>query len=131
MSSPEAWLKATIETTAGALAWPVAVSESAALPFVVYSRESTERPLQTSGLTGFADGEFALEVCGATWTTARAVADAIVGAVQNFTGTGSGAIIDHVHVRSDRDGTAVYLTDGQDLPSYFVIELQIFIRWRE
>jgi hypothetical protein len=131
MSSPEAWLKATIEGTAGATAWPVAVSDTAALPFVVYSRESTERPLQTSGLTGYADGEFALEVCGASWTSARAVADAIVAAVQNFSGTANGAIIDHVHVSADRDGTAVYLTDGQDMPSYFVIELQIFIRWRE
>ena len=97
----------------------------------VYSRESTERPLQTSGLTGFADGEFSVEVCGATWTTARTVADAIVAAVQNFTGTAYGSIIDHVQVSSDRDGTAVYLTDGQDLPSYFVIELQLFIRWSE
>ena len=131
MSSPEAWLRATIETAAGATAWPVAVSDSATLPFVVYSRESTERPLQTSGLTGFADGEFWLEVCGASWTSARAAADAIVAAVQNFSGTGQGAIIDHVHVSADRDGTAVYLTDGQDMPSYFVIELQIFIRWRE
>ena len=131
MSSPEAWLKATIETVSGATAWPVAVSESAALPFVVYSRESTERPLQTSGLTGFAEGTFTLEVCGATWTSARAAADAIVGAVQNFTGTGGGATIDHVHVSSDLDGTPVYLTDGQDLPSYFVIELQLFIRWSE
>jgi hypothetical protein len=131
MSSPEAWLKATVETAAGALAWPVAVSESAALPFVVYSRESTERPLQTSGLTGFADGEFSLEVCGASWTSARTVADAIVAAVQNFTGTANGAIIDHVHVAADRDVPAVYLTDGQDFPSYFVIELKIFIRWRE
>ena len=131
MSSPEAWLKATIEGTAGATAWPVAVSDTAALPFVVYSRESTERPLQTSGLTGYADGEFALEVCGASWTSARVVADAIVGVVQNFSGTANGAIIDHVHVSADRDGTAVYLTDGQDMPSYFVIELQIFIRWRE
>ena len=130
MSSPEAWLKATIET-AGATAYPVAVSESAGLPFAVYSRESTERPLQTSGLTGFADGEFSLEVCGASWTTARTVADAIVAAVQNFTGTAYGSIIDHVHVSSDRDGTAVYLTDGQDMPSYFVIELQLFIRWSE
>jgi hypothetical protein len=131
MSSPEAWLKATIEGTAGATAWPVAVSDTAALPFVVYSRESTERPLQTSGLTGYADGEFSLEVCGASWTSARAVADAIVGVVQNFSGTANGAIIDHVHVSADRDGTAVYLTDGQDMPTYFVIELQIFIRWRE
>ena len=131
MSSPEAWLRATIETAAGATAWPVAVSDSATLPFAVYSRESTERPLQTSGLTGFADGEFSLEVCGASWTSARAAADAIVAAVQNFSGTGQGAIIDHVHVSADRDGTAVYLTDGQDMPSYFVIELQIFIRWRE
>jgi len=131
MSSPEAWLKATVETATGATAWPVAVSDTAALPFVVYSRESTERPLQTSGLTGYAEGEFALEVCGASWTSARAVADAIVGVVQNFSGTANGAIIDHVHVSADRDGTAVYLTDGQDMPTYFVIELQIFIRWRE
>lgn len=131
MSSPEAWLKARVETATGATAWPVAVSESAALPFIVYSRESTDRPLQTNGLTGFAEGQFTLEVCGATWTSARTAADAIVDSVHNFTGTGSGAIIDHVHVSSDRDGTAVYLTDGQDLPSYFVVELQLFIRWSE
>jgi hypothetical protein len=131
MSSPEAWLKAKIETAvAGATAWPVAVSESAARPFVVYSRESTERPLQTSGLTGFADGQFTLEVCCDTFTASRAAADAIVAAVQNFTGSGSGATIDHVHVASDRDGTPVYI-DGQDMPLYYVIELQIFIRWQE
>ena len=130
MSSPEAWLKERIETATGATAWPVTVSESTPRPFVVYSRDSTDRPLQTSGLTGFAEGAFALEVCGDSWTTARATADAIVFSVQNFTGTGSGAIIDHVHVASDRDGTAVYL-DGQDMPLYYVIELQLFIRWQE
>lgn len=130
MSSPEAWLKARIETATGATAWPVAVSESAARPFIVYSRDGTERPLQTSGLTGFAEGTFTLEVCGDSWTAARAAADAIVGATHNFTGTGQGAIIDHVHVSSDRDGTPVYI-EGQDLPIYFVIELQLFIRWSE
>ncbi len=130
MSSPEAWLKARIETATGATAWPLVPRESAPLPFVVYSREATERPLQTSGLAGFAEGAFTLEVCGDPWTSARAAADAIVASVHNFTGTGQGAIIDHVHVSDDRDGTPVYI-EGRDMPMYFVVELQLFIRWSE
>ena len=131
MSSPEAWLKATIEAAVtGATAWPLVPGESAPVPFVVYARDSTERPLQTSGLTGFAEGQFSLEVCANPWTSARAAADAIRAAVHNFAGTASGATIDHVHVSDERDGTPVY-AEGQDIPLYYVIEIQVFIRWQE
>lgn len=130
MSSPEAFLKHRIETATAATAWPLVPQEGASLPFVVYSRDGTDRPIQTSGLAGIAESTFTLEVCGNPWTSARATADAIISSLQNFTGTGQGAIIDHVHVSEDRDGTPVYL-DGQDMPYYYVIELQLFIRWSE
>ncbi len=131
MSSPEAWLKATIEAAAsGATAWPLVPAESAPTPFVVYARSSTDRPIQMSGLTGFAEGVFSLEVCSDPWTSARAAADAIRAAIHNFTGTASGATIDHAFVTDERDGTPVY-ADGRDTPLYYVIDLTVSIRWQE
>lgn len=129
MSSPEAWLKATIETAGTCTAWPLVPAEGTAPPFVVYSRDSTERPRQTSGLTGFAEGLFTVEVYADGYTLVRAAADAIRAALHNFTGSGSGAIIDHVHVADEKDGNPVFL-DGRDVPTY-VVEMNVFIRWQE
>lgn len=129
MSSPEAWLKATIETAGACTAWPLVPAEGTPPPFVVYSRDSTDRPLQTSGLTGFAEGMFTVEVYADGYTLVRAAADAIRAALHNFTGSGSGAIIDHVHVSDEKDGNPVFL-DGRDVPTY-VVEMNVFVRWQE
>jgi hypothetical protein len=129
MSSPESWLKATIETAGACTAWPLVPSEGSAPPFVVYARDSTDRPLQTSGLTGFAEGMFGLEVYADGYSLVRAAADAIRAALHNFTGSGSGATIDHVHVSDEKDGSPVFL-DGRDVPT-FVVEMNVFIRWQE
>lgn len=129
MSSPEAWLKARIESTAGVTAWPLMPAEKASPPFVVYARESTERPLQTSGLTGWADGVFTAEVYADGYLAARAVADLVRASLHNFTGTGEGATIDHVHVAAESDGEPVFL-EGRDVPTY-VVEFVFLIRWQE
>jgi hypothetical protein len=104
-------------------------AEGTAPPFVVYARDSTDRPLQTSGLTGFAEGMFSLEVYADGYSLVRAAADAVRAALHNFTGSGSGATIDHVHVSDEKDGSPVFL-DGRDVPT-FVVEMNVFIRWRE
>lgn len=129
MSSPEAWLKARIETAAGCTAWPMMPAEGTATPYVVYGRDSTERPSQTSGLTGYAEGVFSCEVYADGYTLVRSLADAVRASLHNFTGAGSGAIIDRVHVTDERDGAPVFL-DGRDVPTY-VVEFTIFFRWQE
>ena len=128
MSSPEAWLKATIEAAGACTAWPLVPAEGTSPPFVVYSRESTERPL-ASDPSGFAGGTFAVDVYADGYALVHAAADAIRAALHNFTGSGSGAIIDHVQVADEKDGIPVFL-DGRDVPTY-VVELNVFIRWQE
>lgn len=129
MSSPEAWLKSAIETAGACTAWPLVPAEGTAPPFVVYSRDSTDRPLQTSGLTGFAEGAFTLEVYADGYTLVRSASDAISAALHNFTGSGAGATIDHVFVTDEKDGSPVFL-EGRDVPT-FVVEMNISIRWQE
>jgi hypothetical protein len=63
------------------------------------------------------------------YTLVRSAADAISAALHNFTGSGSGATIDHVHVTDEKDGTPVFL-EGRDVPT-FVVEMNISIRWQE
>lgn len=129
MSSPEAWLKDRVETAGTCTAWPLMPAEGAPLPYAVYSRDSTDRPTQTNGLTGFAEGVFSLEVYADGYTLVRGIADAVRASLHNFTGSGSGAIIDRVQVTDERDGAPVFL-DGRDVPTY-VVEFTIFIRWQE
>lgn len=129
MASPEAWIKAAIETASGATAWPLVVPESLAPPFVIYQRDSTERPVQTQGPTGYADGQYSVELYADTYAAVHALADAVRAALHNFRGTASGATIDIVHLTQERDGVPVFL-DGRDVPTYLV-EQSFFIRWQE
>ena len=129
MASPEAWIKAAIETAAGATAWPLVPPESLAPPFVIYQRDSTDRPLQTSGLTGFADGVFSLEIYADGYAAVKTVADAVRVALHNFGGIANGAKIDLAHLTDERDGSPVFL-DGRDVPTYLV-EQTYSIRWQE
>ena len=134
MSGPEAWLKAALEAAGGCTAWPLMAAAGTLPPYTLYSRDQTARPLQTHGLTGFAEGMFTLEVYADSYQAAKDIAAAITapadsGGIHNFTGNGSGATIDHVRVDDEKDGQPVSL-DGREVPT-FVIELTVFIRWQE
>lgn len=129
MASPEAWIKAAIETATGATAWPLVVPETLAPPFVIYQRDSTDRPQQTHGLTGFAEGAFPVELYADTYAAVKTLADQVRGALHNFAGSANGAIIDQAFLTSERDGVPVFL-DGRDVPTYLV-EQTYFIRWQE
>ena len=128
--SPETWVKAAVEAAApGYLAFPLTAPEGQAPPFVTYGLDSTERPEQTSGLTGFADGQFVLQVYADSYSAVVAASNAIRAAMHNFSGTASGAIIDRTYVSGPVDRDYVTL-EGRDRPT-FVRELTIDIRWRE
>jgi hypothetical protein len=129
MASPEAWIKAAIETATGATAWPLVVPESLAPPFVIYQRDSTDRPQQTPGLTGWAEGQFPVEIYADSYSAVKAVADQVRAALHNFGGNANGATIDLAFLTSERDGVPVFF-DGRDVPTYLV-EQTYFIRWQE
>lgn len=127
--SPEAWVKATAEAAGGCNAYPLTAPEGASPPFVTYGLDQAERPEQTSGLTGYADGQFVLQAYADTYAGVVSLSNALRAALHNFSGTGSGATIDRTYVSGPVDRDYVTL-EGRDRPT-FVRELTVDIRWRE
>lgn len=127
--SPETWVKSVAETAAGCNAYPLTAPEGAAPPFVTYGLDTVERPEQTAGLTGFADGQFVLQVYADSYSAVVAASNALRATLHNFSGTAGNVTIDRTYVSGpvDRD----YITlEGRDRPT-FVRELTVDIRWRE
>ena len=130
MASPEAWIRATIETAAGCAAYPQIVPESAAIPFVVYSRAGTAREFMgVPGVTISPTGTFPLEIYADTYFEAKTISDSVRAALSNFNGTANGARITSVLLVDERDGEPVFF-NGQDKPTY-VVEHSYQIRWSE
>lgn len=132
MPFPEQWLKAAVEAAAGCSAFPLIAPESAALPYVVYSRIGTARESIMAGPTPVnvnPAGTFAVEIYAATYTAAKTLADAARAGLHNFTGTASGVTIRLALLVEEADGDPV-IFDGQDKPTY-VVEHTYQIRWQE
>lgn len=130
MASPEAWIRAAIEAGAGCSAYPQIVPESAAVPFIVYARASTDREqFGASGFTFPVAGTFAVEIYAETYTQVKSLADAVRIALDNFNGTENGATITSVSLTDERDGEPVFF-NGQDTPTY-IVEHSYLIRWTE
>ena len=130
MASPEAWMRAAIEASAGCMAYPQVVPESAAVPFVVYARTGTAREnIGVPGITISPVGTFGVEIYADTYSQARTLSDSVRTALANFNGTASGATISSVLLADERDGDPVFF-NGQDKPTY-MIEHTYQIRWSE
>jgi hypothetical protein len=130
MASPEAWIRAAVETAAGCSAYPQIVPESAAVPFVVYARVSTTREtLGVAGVTIPPTGNFSIEIYADTYSQVKTIADSVRAALSNFNGTANGATITSVLLVDERDGDPVFF-NGQDKPTY-VVDHSYQIRWSE
>jgi hypothetical protein len=130
MASPEAWIRASIETAAGCSAYPQIVPESAAVPFVVYARAGTVRePFKDPAFQFPVVGTFAVEIYADTYTEVKTIADSVRVALSNFNGTANGATITSVILSDERDGDPVFF-NGQDKPTY-IVEHSYLIRWSE
>ena len=130
MASPEAWIRAAIETATSCSAYPQVVPESAAVPFVVYARVGTAR--ESLGVPGVAfppTGNFTVEIYADTYSQVKTLADQVRTALNNFNGTANGATITSVLLNDERDGDPVFF-NGQDKPTYMV-EHSYQIRWSE
>jgi hypothetical protein len=130
MPFPEQWAKGAIEAAGGCQAWPLIATESAALPYVVYGRLSTDRVNNMAGVViTDPSAQFQLEIYAATYFAAKTLADQIRQAMHNFTGTASGVTIRSSLLIDERDADPVFF-DGQDKPTYSV-EQTYQIRWEE
>ena len=129
MASPEAWISSTIETAAGCPAYPLVAPEGRLPPFVVYGRTSTIRADLLDGIDDVAVGTFEVMIYVDGYLDAKAKADAIRAALNNFNGSASRATILSVHLADEADGDPEYL-DGRDKPTY-VVQHTYQIRWEE
>ena len=131
MPFPEQWAKNAIEAAGGCQAWPLIATESAALPYVVYGRLSTDRGTNMAGVPVVFNpsAQFQVEIYAATYYAAKTLADQVRQGLHNFTGTAAGVTIRSSLLVDERDSDPVFF-DGQDKPTYSV-EQTYQIRWEE
>jgi hypothetical protein len=128
ITSPENWIRETIEEAAECNAYPVHVPTAASLPYVRFMRESTTRTPTLDG-TAAPVGTFIVEIYAATCTQAKEIADAIREGMDNFSGESGGVTIDDVDLADEKDGDPVFI-DGDETPTYLV-EQTYLIYWQE
>lgn len=129
ISSPENWIRETIEEEAEVNAYPVHVPPTAALPYVRFVREQTERPTTLDGLPSAPIGTFLVEIYASTVLQAKEIADAVRGGMDNFSGEADGIQIEDVDLTDEKDGSPVF-EDGDETPT-FVVEQSYLIYWQE
>lgn len=129
MPYPEQWLKAAAEAAGGCLAFPMEAPEGAVLPYVIYGRTSTTRPLHMAGDTPSPQGQFSVLLYASTYSGVKSLADAVRDALHNFNGTANGVTIRQCLILEELDGSPDYL-EGQDKPTY-TVEHTYQIRWEE
>jgi hypothetical protein len=87
--------------------YPVAAPAAVTMPYAVYARVSAVRARGTTGPSGLVSARFQIDVYGATYTSARDVAQSIRARLDGFRGTVSGAgwscLIEGVSLLSDQD----------------------------
>lgn len=146
MGSPHNWLKAAIEDSLGSgsgsgeyelTAWPVEMTGGGEPPYVVYNRTATVRELM---LTDTLDAvptvgslppvaTFQVTVYADSYVQAWQIADAIVAAVHQFSGSAHGETIDRAFVTDVTDGDSGFL-EGREQPTY-TVELTVEITYQE
>ena len=129
MAYPEVWIRHAIEDATGRPAYPLTAPESAALPYVVYGRMSTEREFSLGGTKTSPDGTFLVEIYGLGYATVKDIADQVRLALHGFNHTDSGVTITSSILADERDGEPIFF-DGQDIGTYLV-EQTYKIRWEE
>jgi len=129
MAYPEAWIKSAIELATGRNAYPMMAPKSAALPYVVFGRNGTDREYSLGGSQTYPVGTFEVDVFAGTYTTAKEIADEIRAALFGFNGTSSGVTITSSILKDEADADPIFF-DGQDVPTYCVSQTYA-IRWSE
>ena len=129
-SYPEIWLKDAIQSATGVAANPVMAPEDAVMPFAIYQRKATERPLAMNPSTGGTPTvTIDVLVISRSYTQGKDIAEALRFGLCDFTGNASGVTITSVALVQQADGDAIE-RDGETIPDY-IQELTFEIRYME
>ena len=126
---PEIWLRDAITEATGAQVYPVQAPETATTPYIVYSRNNTERDLAMPTISRAPKAEFDLIVVTDSYFKGKELAEAIRLKCNNFKGQYSDCSITSCAIISQADG-APEEKDGETVPN-FVQELSFAIRYEE
>lgn len=119
MPLPEVWLRARLDSATTAGVHPVLGPQNAPFPIVVYRRTGTRRERHLMGPVSKPVATFSVSIVSYTYSEAKAIAEDIRLAVDNFTGTASGVTIDYVALVAEADNMERPL-EGQSKPLYRV-----------
>ena len=126
---PEIWLRDSITKATGAQAYPVMAPETAATPYVVYSRSGTERDLAMPTISRAPLAAFDLYVVTDRYMDGKELAEQIRLKCNNFVGEYAGCTITSCAIISQQDGSPEE-KDGETTPNY-VQELSFAVRYEE
>ena len=87
---------ADVGALAGDRIYPIVVPAGATLPAIAYQRISTRRPEEMDGPSGLARPRFQFTCVGTDFGVVKALAKAVRAALDGFSGTVSGVMIDGI-----------------------------------
>ena len=130
MAFPEAWLSKQIEAATGCRAYPAYVPGRERLPFVAFTRDSTERERWLEDAAAVPVASFSINVYAAGYFEAKTLADKLRIGVDNFAGVGEGCNITATRIIAEADGPPEF-DQGEDAPVAYVVGMTVEIRFRE
>jgi hypothetical protein len=135
LKSPEAVLRTALVTSTSfttlvsSRVYPVLAPATSSLPFVVWRRSGITRE-QTLGLPmGVPKVTVEYEVYGATYESARTVADTMRRILDGYGGTVNNTEVKHVSLENESDGFV--LLQGDQAPPAYSVTQQYDILWQE
>lgn len=116
----------TVAALVVARIYPALAPQGATLPYVVYERISTPRVRGLDGTSGLGAPRFQITSWAESYSGAKALADAVRDALDDYSGTVGTAILDDAFI--DDEGDVENLSPGADEQRLFGVR-QDFIIW--
>lgn len=107
--------------------YPLKLPQAPTYPAVTYTRISGPRLYAHDGPAGMAEGRFQFDAWGASYASAKAVAAALRGAMEGFSGTSGGVSIASIFCVNETDEYQPEEGDGGD----WRVSLDFWVRYYE
>lgn len=110
--------------------YPVIAPQNAALPYIVYSRNSTQNVNSASGYSGSAIAQITVSSWAKTYSGAKALADAVRAALNGWRDQGASPKIDLASIVDESDDLLAP-EDGNELPEAYGVVHTIDLSFEE
>lgn len=110
----------TVASLVSTRIYPVVVPQGATLPAIAQSKVSGPRVHAHDGVQQLATPTIQWECKGSTYASAKAVATAVRGAVDGYTGTIGGVTIQAIYVRNEIDGFSLGEAEASSINTVYV-----------